>query len=79
LIRETPSPIGSHYTNQIPTWSEGHSGRLWDERPRASLGRARKHVPDESPQNEWNFAAAYEEIVPEQIRRRNDQMLAGGF
>ena len=28
LIRETPSPIGCHYTNQIPTWSEGHSGRL---------------------------------------------------
>jgi len=36
-------------------------------------------VPDESSQDEWNFAAAYEEIVPEQIRRRNDQILAGGF
>jgi len=36
-------------------------------------------VPDESPQDEDNFAAAYERIVPEQIRRRNDQVLAGGF
>jgi alkylhydroperoxidase family enzyme len=36
-------------------------------------------VPDESPQDEDNFAAAYERIVPEQIRRRNDQILAGGF
>ena len=36
-------------------------------------------VPDESPQDEWNFAAVYQEVVPEQIRRRNDQILAGGF
>lgn len=36
-------------------------------------------VPDESPQDEDNFAAAYEQIVPEEIRRRNDQILAGGF
>jgi alkylhydroperoxidase family enzyme len=36
-------------------------------------------VPNESPQDEWNFAAVYEEVVPEQIRRRNDQILAGGF
>ena len=36
-------------------------------------------VPNEGPQDEWNFAAVYKEIVPEQIRRRNDQVLAGGF
>ncbi|PYJ09684.1 MAG: hypothetical protein DME93_12460, partial [Verrucomicrobia bacterium] len=36
-------------------------------------------VPDESPQDEDNFAAAYERSVPEEIRRRNDQILAGGF
>jgi hypothetical protein len=36
-------------------------------------------VPDESPQDEWNFATVYEQIVPEQIRRRNDQILAGDF
>jgi hypothetical protein len=36
-------------------------------------------VPDESPQDEWNFAAVYQEVVPEQIRHRNDQILAGGF
>jgi len=36
-------------------------------------------VPNESAEDEWNFAAVYEEIVPEQIRRRNDQILAGGF
>jgi len=36
-------------------------------------------VPDESPQDEDNFAAAYERSVPEEIRRRNDQILACGF
>jgi len=36
-------------------------------------------VPNESAEDEWNFPAAYEEIVPEEIRRRNDQVLAGGF
>jgi alkylhydroperoxidase family enzyme len=36
-------------------------------------------VPNEGPQDEWNFAAFYEQIVPEQIRRRNEQVLADGF
>jgi alkylhydroperoxidase family enzyme len=36
-------------------------------------------VPNESAEDEWNFAAFYEEVVPEQIRRRNDQILSGDF
>jgi alkylhydroperoxidase family enzyme len=36
-------------------------------------------VPNESAEDEWNFAAVYEQVVPEEIRRRNDQILAGGF
>jgi alkylhydroperoxidase family enzyme len=36
-------------------------------------------VPDESPQDEANFQAAYESIVPADIRDRNERLLAGGF
>lgn len=36
-------------------------------------------VPDEGPQDEDNFLAAYEAVVPEDIRRRNEQILGGGF
>jgi alkylhydroperoxidase family enzyme len=36
-------------------------------------------VPDEGPQDEDNFLAAYAAIVPEDIRQRNDDILAGDF
>lgn len=36
-------------------------------------------VPDEGTKDEDNFLAAYESIVPEDIRRRNEQVLAGRF
>ncbi len=36
-------------------------------------------VPDEGPEDEDNFLAAYEEAVPEDIRKRNEDILQGGF
>jgi hypothetical protein len=36
-------------------------------------------VPDEGSKDEDNFGAVYEQTVPEEIRRRNDRILAGGF
>ncbi len=36
-------------------------------------------VPDEGPEDEDNFTAAYEQYVPEDIRIRNEKVLAGGF
>ncbi len=36
-------------------------------------------VPDEGPADEDNFQAAYEQMVPEDIRKRNEKILAGGF
>jgi alkylhydroperoxidase family enzyme len=36
-------------------------------------------VPDEGPLDEDNFLAAYEAVVPEDIRRRNEDILKGGF
>ena len=36
-------------------------------------------VPDEGPQDEDNFLAAYAAMVPEDIRQRNDDILAGDF
>jgi alkylhydroperoxidase family enzyme len=36
-------------------------------------------VPDEGPDDEANFQAAYEQVVPEDIRRRNEEILGGGF
>jgi len=36
-------------------------------------------VPDETASDEANFLGAYIENVPEDIRRRNDQLLKGGF
>ncbi len=36
-------------------------------------------VPDEGPQDEDNFIAFYEQAVPEDIRRRNEKILDGGF
>jgi hypothetical protein len=34
-------------------------------------------VPDEGPQDEDNFQAAYEAVVPADIRERNRKVLAG--
>ena len=36
-------------------------------------------VPDEGPHDEDNFAAAYEQVVPADIRRRNEVILRGDF
>ena len=36
-------------------------------------------VPDEGPQDEDNFGAAYEAVVPEDIRKRNEEILGRGF
>lgn len=36
-------------------------------------------VPDEGPQDEDNFLAAYEAVVPEDVRKRNEIILAGDF
>jgi alkylhydroperoxidase family enzyme len=36
-------------------------------------------VPDEGPRDEDNFTAFYEQLVPEDIHRRNEEILRGGF
>ena len=36
-------------------------------------------VPDEGPQDEADFLAFYNGNVPEDIRRRNEDLLQGGF
>jgi alkylhydroperoxidase family enzyme len=36
-------------------------------------------VPDEGPQDENNFGAGYEQVVPKDVRDRNDKVLAGDF
>ncbi|UCE62179.1 MAG: hypothetical protein JSU63_10805 [Phycisphaerales bacterium] len=36
-------------------------------------------VPDEGPDDEYDFLAAYEEVVPEDIRKRNERVLGGRF
>ena len=36
-------------------------------------------VPDEGPDDEDNFQTAYEQVVHEDIRKRNEEILGGGF
>lgn len=36
-------------------------------------------VPDEDERDEDNFLAVYKDVVPEDIRQRNEKILAGGF
>jgi hypothetical protein len=36
-------------------------------------------VPDEGAEDEDNFLAAYEQLVPEDIRKRNEVILQGDF
>ena len=36
-------------------------------------------VPDEGGNDEDNFLAAYEQMVPEDIRKRNEELLNGEF
>lgn len=36
-------------------------------------------VPDEGPPDEDNFTAFYEQIVPEDIRHRHEEILKDGF
>jgi len=74
LKRFSPEKMARHVDAQIVelTWLIGHF---------CSLNRSLTvlQVPDEGPQDEDNFSAVYEQIVPEEIRRRNDQILAGDF
>ena len=74
LKRFSPEKMVRQVDAQIVelTWLIGHF---------CSLNRSLTvlQVPDEGPQDEDNFSAVYEQIVPEEIRRRNDQILAGDF
>lgn len=36
-------------------------------------------VPDESPEDELNFLGFYEQVIPEDIRERNERILDGDF
>lgn len=36
-------------------------------------------VPDEGPEDEQDFLAVYEQVIPEDIRERNEEILAGEF
>ncbi|UCE62178.1 MAG: hypothetical protein JSU63_10800 [Phycisphaerales bacterium] len=36
-------------------------------------------VPDETPDDEDDFSAAYEQLVPEDIRKRNEEIIGEGF
>ncbi len=36
-------------------------------------------VPDEGPKDEDNFLAVYAQVVPKDVRDRNEKILAGGF
>jgi alkylhydroperoxidase family enzyme len=74
-LKELPTDrMSRHVDSQIVelTWLIGHFCLL-------NRWFTVLQVPDESPQDEDDFAAGYERIVPEEIRRRNDQVLAGGF
>jgi hypothetical protein len=70
----SPEKMARHVDAQIVelTWLIGHF---------CSLNRwlTVLQVPDEGAKDEDNFSAVYEQIVPEEIRRRNDQILAGDF
>ena len=74
LKRFTPEKMARHVDAQIVelTWLIGHF---------CSLNRwlTVLQVPDEGAKDEDNFSAVYEQVVPEAIRRRNDQILAGDF
>ncbi len=69
-----PEKMARHVDAQIVelTWLIGHFCLL--NRWFTTL-----QVPDEGAQDEDNFGAAYEQVVPEEIRRRNDEILAGDF
>lgn len=52
------------------TWLIGHFGLL-------NLWFTVLQVPDETEKDEDNFLAAYAEMVPEDVRQRNDEILQG--
>lgn len=68
----TEEEMDRHVSAQIVelTWLTGHFCLL--NRWFTAL-----QVPDEGPDDEDNFAAAYEEMVPADVRERNARVLAG--
>jgi alkylhydroperoxidase family enzyme len=66
--------MSRHVDSQIVelTWLIGHF---------CSLNRwlTVLQVPDEGPIDEDDFEAAYRQVVPEEIRERNERILAGAF
>jgi alkylhydroperoxidase family enzyme len=70
----SPEKMARHVDAQIVelTWLIGHFCML-------NRWLTVLQVPDEGAKDEDNFSAVYEQVVPEAIRRRNDQILAGDF
>jgi alkylhydroperoxidase family enzyme len=74
-LREmSPDKMSRHVDAQIVelTWLIGHFCLL-------NRWFTVLQVPDEGAQDEDNFGAAYEQIVPRDIRDRNERWLKGGF
>lgn len=70
----SPEQMNRHVDSQIVelTWLIGHFCLL-------NRWFTVLQVPDEGPMDEDNFIAFYEQNVPEDIRRRNEKILEGGF
>ena len=70
----TAEQMARHVDSQVVglTWLIGHFCLL--NRWFTAL-----QVPDEGPGDEANFKAAYEQVVPEDIRQRNEDILRGEF
>jgi len=66
--------MGRHVDSQIVelTWLMGHFCLL-------NRWFTVLQVPDEGAEDEVNFLAVYEQVVPEDIRRRNDRLLGDDF
>lgn len=74
LARLSGELMGRHIDTQIVelTWLIGHFCLL-------NRWFSVLQVPDEGPDDEANFLAAYEQVVPEDIRERNEEVLKGDF
>lgn len=74
LKKFSDEEIARHVDSQIVelTWLIGHFCLL-------NKWFTVLQVPDEGAKDEDNFLAAYKEIVPQDIRDRNEKILQGGF
>jgi alkylhydroperoxidase family enzyme len=74
LKEMSPDEMSRHVDAQIVelTWLIGHFCLL-------NRWFTVLQVPDEGAQDEDNFLAAYQQIVPQDIRDRNERVLQGGF